>query len=66
MKGANGASSALNVELGAEGEICMSLPHSANGYAVVTIGNGAARTLEAHLYDQGPGAGFKIAGLARR
>jgi hypothetical protein len=61
---------ALRVEPGAEGAVCMDLPPVARGsdpaYVVVTIGNGVAKApLEAHLYDLGPSQGYKVVGLTR-
>jgi hypothetical protein len=67
---------AVTVEAKAEGAICMTLPHvaqdggaaddDASRYVVVRVTNGAAkRPLEAHLYDLGPGRGFKVVGLER-
>jgi hypothetical protein len=68
--------SGLRVELKPEGGLCMSLPHvaadggapdsAASRYVVVSVKNGAAKgALEAHLYDLGPGRGYKLVGLER-
>jgi hypothetical protein len=64
-------STAVRVDLEPEGALCMTVPHvaaesSSPGYVTVTIKNGVAKgLLEAHLYDLGPGHGFKVAGLLR-
>jgi hypothetical protein len=70
MKSERGTT-ALTVDLEAEGGLCMTLPHVASGggastYVTVTLTNGVAKgALEAHLYDQGPGRGYRVAGLVR-
>jgi len=68
LKSERGASS-VNVEVAPEGGLCMTLPHvatTAPAYVTVTIANGAAKApLEVHLYDLGPGRGFKVVGLVR-
>jgi hypothetical protein len=66
MKSDRGASS-IAVEVAPEGSLCMTLPSIANGaYAVVRMTNGVAKgALEAHLYDLGPGQGYRLAGLLR-
>lgn len=63
-----GAGQALGIQVRPEGEICMTLPRAAasDGYMMVRIRNGASKgDLVAHLYDFGPGKGYKIVGLER-
>jgi hypothetical protein len=64
--------SSLSVEVKPAGEICMSLPRPAGrggsspAYGIVHIDNGASRyELRAHLYDFGPGRGYKLVGIER-
>lgn len=68
MKSERGVSG-MNVEVGAEGGVCITIPHVATStpvYVTVTIANGAAKgPLEVHLYDLGQGRGFKLVGLTR-
>jgi hypothetical protein len=65
---------ALPVEVGGEGEICLPLPTTDqrgktggdDSYLVVTIANGASKyPIRVHLYDQGPGGGYRLVGLER-
>lgn len=63
--------SAVKLDVGTDGELCMTLPHAtppggAPAYVTITIRSSAAKgLLEAHLYDLGPDRGFTIAGLTR-
>lgn len=63
--------SAVKVDVGADGDLCMTLPHvsptsGAPAYVTVTVRSSAAKgPLEAHLYDLGPERGYAIAGLTR-
>lgn len=59
---------ALAVTVKPEGETCMALPRAtaSDGYMIVRIENGASKgALLAHLYDLGPGRGYKVVGLER-
>ncbi|MBX3207245.1 MAG: hypothetical protein KF764_19515 [Labilithrix sp.] len=58
------------VDVGADGSLCMTLPHVAAGdrpaYVTVTIRSAAATgPLDVHLYDRGPKQGYVLAGLTR-
>lgn len=62
------------VDVEPDGALCMTLPPdglearsiAAPAYVVVRIDNGVARApLEAHLYELGPGEGYRLAGLVR-
>ncbi|MBX3222666.1 MAG: hypothetical protein KF795_19255 [Labilithrix sp.] len=69
MKSDRGAP-ALGVDVGAEGSVCMTLPHVAAddrpAYVTVTIRSAAAKgPLDVHLYDRGPKQGYVLAGLTR-
>lgn len=66
----------LRPEVREGGEVCVSLPHdgidagaapdAASRYRVVGIENGQSRyALAVHLYDQGPGRGFRIVAVQR-
>jgi hypothetical protein len=66
----------LSAQVGEEGTICVTLPHfagdggppadSAERYARVTIANAVASgPLVVHLYDLGPGGGYRVVGLER-
>jgi hypothetical protein len=66
----------LSARPGADGEVCVSLPHvagdggapddAASRYVVVDILNGHAKgPLRAHLYDLGPRRGFRLVGVER-
>ncbi len=68
--------SGLRVERRDGGETCMTLPHvaadsgapdgDASRHVVVRIENVASKgPLEAHLYDLGPGRGYRVVGLER-
>jgi hypothetical protein len=53
------------------GKLCVELSHASadsnDNYLVAEIANGYAEgTLRAHLYDLGPGRGFRLAGIERR
>lgn len=74
-RGAGGARR-LTVSTGAEGEVCVDLPHVAPDggppddasarYVVVRVTNGLAEgPLDAHVVDLGPKRGFKVVGLER-
>jgi hypothetical protein len=64
------------VRLGAEGEVCVTVPHvaddggapdaAASRYVVVDLVNGVAPgPLRVHLYDLGPKRGFRLVGVER-
>jgi hypothetical protein len=66
----------LEVQRGAGGEVCVSLPHragdsgppddAADRYVRVLVEDGVARgSLVAYLYDLGPSRGYRLAGLER-
>ena len=63
--------SSVRVDVAPDGGLCVTLPHVAAdraspAYVTVTLRNGVAKgPLEVHLYDFGPSAGHKLAGLVR-
>jgi hypothetical protein len=75
LHGENGAGMSVPVVTDADGKLRIDLPHVARAdgdatesgrYVVVKIWNGVAKApLEAHLYDLGPTAGYRLAGVLR-
>lgn len=62
-----GAGQSMPVTVKPDGEICMPLPRAGgDGYMVIRIKNHASKgDLLAHLYDLGPGKGYKVVGIER-
>lgn len=74
--GREAAASPLGVDVRANADVCVALPHGspdagappgdASRYRIVTLANGFSRyPLLVHLYDLGPTQGFRVVGLER-